>query len=164
MTEEEYERLNDYLANPPELDVSALGDDLRLGLFVVARLAARHAIQVTLRPSPYGGTRAVVLVPSVLLEQAEQPAAVPGLPSGARVTRTPVPEPLPTAGGDLGGADGELSGALAGVLGGLLGGGQGLRCPGPRLVRPMGLVRLRCPGCLGFLRGPAWVTVRVTAV
>ncbi|MFD8702110.1 sensor histidine kinase [Kitasatospora sp. NPDC059648] len=122
MTEEEYERLNEYLANPPELDVSALGDDLRLGLFVVARLAARHDIQVTLRPSPYGGTRAVVLVPSVLLEQAEQPAAVPGLPSGARVTRNPAPEPRPSD-GDPGEIDGELSGALAGVLGGLLGGG-----------------------------------------
>ncbi|MEV7599301.1 ATP-binding protein [Kitasatospora sp. NPDC089797] len=127
MTEEEYERLNEYLANPPELDVSALGDDLRLGLFVVARLAARHDIQVTLRPSPYGGTRAVVLVPAVLLEQAEQPAAVPGLPSGARVTRTPVPEPRPSDGdfGDLGEVDGELSGALAGVLSGLLGGAPG---------------------------------------
>ncbi|MFH9348929.1 sensor histidine kinase [Kitasatospora sp. NPDC017646] len=122
MTEDEYERLNEYLANPPELDVSALGDDLRLGLFVVARLAARHDIQVTLRPSPYGGTRAVVLVPAVLLEQPDQPAAVPGLPSGARVTRTPVPEPRPSD-GDFGEVDGELSGALAGVLTGLLGGG-----------------------------------------
>ncbi len=100
MAEEEYERLNDYLANPPELDVSALGDDLRLGLFVVARLAARHDIQVTLRPSPYGGTRAVVLVPAVLLEQAGQPAALPGLPSGARVTRNPVPDLPPGTGPD----------------------------------------------------------------
>ncbi|MET9179597.1 ATP-binding protein [Kitasatospora aureofaciens] len=123
MTEEEYERLNEYLANPPELDVSALGDDLRLGLFVVARLAARHDIQVTLRPSPYGGTRAVVLVPSVLLEQAEHPAAVPGLPSGARVTRPPVSEPR-SSDGDLGEVDEELSGALSGVLSGLLGGGS----------------------------------------
>ncbi|MBO1417066.1 sensor histidine kinase KdpD [Streptomyces sp. FH025] len=131
MTEEEYERLNEYLANPPELDVSALGDDLRLGLFVVARLAARHDIQVTLRPSPYGGTRAVVLVPSVLLEQAEQPAAVPGLPSGARVTRTPVPEPRPMADADLGEVDEELSGALAGVLSGLLGGGAPGAAPEP---------------------------------
>ncbi|WP_406206274.1 ATP-binding protein [Kitasatospora sp. NBC_01560] len=123
MTEEEYERLNDYLANPPELDVSALGDDLRLGLFVVARLAARHDVQVTLRPSPYGGTRAVVLVPAVLLELAEQPASVPGLPSGARVTRTPAPEVEQTVDGGLGEIDEELSGALAGVLGGLLGNG-----------------------------------------
>ncbi|MEV7777163.1 ATP-binding protein [Kitasatospora sp. NPDC088351] len=124
MSEEEYERLNDYLANPPELDVSALGDDLRLGLFVVARLAARHDIQVTLRPSPYGGTRAVVLVPAVLLEQAEQSASVPGLPTGARVTRTPVPEEA-VDGGSAEEAHAELSGALAGVLGGLLGNGPG---------------------------------------
>ncbi|RKT11563.1 signal transduction histidine kinase [Streptomyces sp. 1114.5] len=133
MTGEEYERLNEYLANPPELDVSALGDDLRLGLFVVARLAARHDIQVTLRPSPYGGTRAVVLVPSVLLEQPEQPAAVPGLPSGARVTRTPAPGARTPGGGGapevgglgdvIGDVDGALSGALSGVLGGLLGTG-----------------------------------------
>ncbi|MBV2156389.1 ATP-binding protein [Kitasatospora sp. SUK 42] len=138
MTEEEYERLNEYLANPPELDVSALGDDLRLGLFVVARLAARHDIQVTLRPSPYGGTRAVVLVPSVLLEQAEQPATVPGLPSGARVTRTPVPEPQPMADGDLGEVDEELSGALAGVLSGLLGGGPAGGAPEPQTATTEG--------------------------
>ncbi|MFE4512856.1 sensor histidine kinase [Kitasatospora sp. NPDC056783] len=111
MTEEEYERLNEYLANPPELDVSALGDDLRLGLFVVARLAARHDVRVALRPSPYGGTRAVVLLPSVLLEQAGQPAAVPGLPSGARITRTPVAE----AGSEDGSGAGSGTGGGAGV-------------------------------------------------
>ncbi|MGW3228226.1 sensor histidine kinase [Kitasatospora sp. NPDC001095] len=102
MTEEEHRRLNDYLAAPPELDVSALGDDLRLGLFVVARLAARHDVRVSLRPSPYGGTRAVVLVPSALLERAGQPpqsAAVPGLPSGARITRVPASDARPGAGG-----------------------------------------------------------------
>ncbi|MFI6444050.1 sensor histidine kinase [Kitasatospora sp. NPDC050543] len=133
MTQDEYERLNTYLANPPELDVAALGDDLRLGLFVVARLASRHEIQVALRPSPYGGTRAVVLIPAALLEKPEHSASLPGLPAGARVTRPPVPEggePLvfdsPLGGGahDLdGGLGGGLTGALAGVLGGLLGGG-----------------------------------------
>ncbi|MFD0397509.1 ATP-binding protein [Kitasatospora sp. NPDC127121] len=152
MGEDEYERLNDYLANPPELDVSALGDDLRLGLFVVARLAARHDIQVTLRPSPYGGTRAVVLVPSVLLEQADQPAAMAGLPSGARVTRTPVPEPVRAAGGNDpggldGGLDGGLTGALAGVLGGLIGTGPGAPAPGAEPGAPGG------PGAGGVASG-----------
>ncbi|MFE2721868.1 sensor histidine kinase [Kitasatospora sp. NPDC059327] len=151
MSPEEYERLNAYLADPPELDVSALGDDLRLGLFVVARLATRHHIQVTLRSSPYGGTRAVVLVPSALLEQAELPPSVSGLPSGARVTRTPVVEAAPdrdggpgtdlldTAGesggsggtGGRGGTGEALSGALAEVLGGLLGAGPAGVGPGP---------------------------------
>ncbi|MER6361890.1 ATP-binding protein [Kitasatospora sp. NPDC001527] len=126
MVEEEYQRLNDYLANPPELDVSALGDDLRLGLFVVARLAARHDVQVTLRPSPYGGTRAVVLVPSALLHQAEAPSAVTGLPAGARVTRSPAPDLRPAAGAlpgadvgaDAGGEAGADTGAGADVSAG----------------------------------------------
>ncbi|UXY26371.1 sensor histidine kinase [Streptomyces sp. HUAS TT20] len=43
----------------------------RLGLYVVGRLAARHGIQVTLRDSPYGGTTAVVLLPSTLLAELE---------------------------------------------------------------------------------------------
>ncbi|OUD04751.1 sensor histidine kinase [Streptomyces swartbergensis] len=44
-----------------------LFDSDRLGLFVVSRLAARHGIKVHLRTSPYGGTTAVVLVPTALL-------------------------------------------------------------------------------------------------
>lgn len=115
MTEQEYQRLNAYLADPPELDVSALGDDLRLGLFVVARLAARHDVRVSLRPSPYGGTRAVVLVPSALLEEAGQPAAVPGLPSGARITRAPVSDVVPVSDG----LPGQGAQARAGGGGGL---------------------------------------------
>jgi signal transduction histidine kinase len=44
-----------------------LFDSDRLGLFVVSRLASRHGIKVHLRTSPYGGTTAVVLVPTALL-------------------------------------------------------------------------------------------------
>ncbi|MFC9843178.1 nitrate- and nitrite sensing domain-containing protein [Streptomyces sp. NPDC060223] len=44
-----------------------LFDSDRLGLFVVSRLAARHGIKVHLRTSPYGGTTAVVLLPTTLL-------------------------------------------------------------------------------------------------
>ncbi|WP_069772304.1 ATP-binding protein [Streptomyces sp. LUP30] len=44
-----------------------LFDSDRLGLFVVSRLAARHGIKVHLRTSPYGGTTAVVLLPTPLL-------------------------------------------------------------------------------------------------
>ncbi len=36
-------------------------------VFVVSRLAARHGIKVHLRTSPYGGTTAVVLLPTALL-------------------------------------------------------------------------------------------------
>jgi signal transduction histidine kinase len=47
-----------------------LFDSDRLGLFVVSRLAARHGVKVHLRTSPYGGTTAVVLVPTALLHTA----------------------------------------------------------------------------------------------
>ncbi|MEU8438784.1 nitrate- and nitrite sensing domain-containing protein, partial [Streptomyces sp. NPDC029216] len=51
-----------------------LFDSDRLGLFVVSRLSARHGIQVHLRPSPYGGTTAVVLLPVSLLQGAVEAA------------------------------------------------------------------------------------------
>jgi signal transduction histidine kinase len=53
-------RANRRLAQPPEFNPA---DAAQLGLFVVARLAARHGIQVNLRPSPYGGVTAIVLIP-----------------------------------------------------------------------------------------------------
>ncbi|GHG89581.1 sensor histidine kinase [Streptomyces lanatus] len=63
MSEEDYASFNAQLAEPPQFDVVALADDLRLGMFVIAQLAARHGITVTLRSSPYGGTTAIVLIP-----------------------------------------------------------------------------------------------------
>ncbi|MFC8390200.1 nitrate- and nitrite sensing domain-containing protein [Streptomyces sp. NPDC057238] len=51
-----------------ESEALDLFDSDRLGLFVVSRLAARHDIKVHLRTSPYGGTTAVVLLPTVLLD------------------------------------------------------------------------------------------------
>ncbi|MFE7111071.1 nitrate- and nitrite sensing domain-containing protein [Streptomyces sp. NPDC057575] len=47
-----------------------LFDSDRLGLFVVSRLAVRHHIKVRLRTSAYGGTTAVVLLPTALLQSA----------------------------------------------------------------------------------------------
>ncbi|GGV00497.1 ATPase [Streptomyces filipinensis] len=47
-----------------------LFDSDRLGLFVVSRLASRHDVKVHLRASPYGGTTAVVLLPTALLHSS----------------------------------------------------------------------------------------------
>ncbi|MCX5416261.1 nitrate- and nitrite sensing domain-containing protein [Streptomyces sp. NBC_00059] len=47
-----------------------LFDSDRLGLFVVSRLSARHRIKVQLRTSAYGGTTAVVLLPTALLQNS----------------------------------------------------------------------------------------------
>ncbi|MBB4895303.1 signal transduction histidine kinase [Streptomyces olivoverticillatus] len=55
------------LAETPEFELS---DTDRLGLFVVSRLAQRQGVRVSLQPSPYGGTTAVVLIPSALLVES----------------------------------------------------------------------------------------------
>ncbi len=71
MSEDEYASLNAHLAQAPKFDVVALADDLRLGMFVIARLANRHGVQVTLRSSPYGGTTAIVLIPHEIVVPEE---------------------------------------------------------------------------------------------
>jgi signal transduction histidine kinase len=55
---------NERLANPPDFEIA---DSNRLGLFVVARLAGKHQIRITLRASPYGGTSAIVLLPQQIV-------------------------------------------------------------------------------------------------
>src|SRR5262249_21545328 len=63
--------INKQLAQPPDFD---LANADQLGLFVVGKLAARHGVRVALRPSPYGGTTAVALMPNsivVPLNEAE---------------------------------------------------------------------------------------------
>ncbi len=67
------DELNSMLANPPDFGIMALSSEPRLGLFVVARLAARHGIAVSLRESAYGGTRAIVLVRADLLGDVPAP-------------------------------------------------------------------------------------------
>ncbi|MBB5804230.1 signal transduction histidine kinase [Saccharothrix ecbatanensis] len=64
---EDREQHNAMLADPPEFDAMRLRGESRLGLFVVARLAARRSIHVELRESPYGGTLALVLIPSAIV-------------------------------------------------------------------------------------------------
>ncbi|MFE5791515.1 nitrate- and nitrite sensing domain-containing protein [Streptomyces sp. NPDC056503] len=62
------ETLTEANARIDRSDALDLFDSDRLGLFVVSRLSARHAVKVHLRPSPYGGTTAVVLLPTDLLQ------------------------------------------------------------------------------------------------
>ncbi|MFM9694153.1 sensor histidine kinase [Streptomyces europaeiscabiei] len=64
-----------------------LFDSDRLGLFVVSRLSTRHGIKVHLRTSPYGGTTAVVLLPTPLLH-----SGLPERSPGATAEARPQPE------------------------------------------------------------------------
>ncbi|MER7208269.1 nitrate- and nitrite sensing domain-containing protein [Streptosporangium sp. NPDC000239] len=68
MTAEKRASINERLASPPEFDPSETD---RLGFAVVGLLAARYGVNVTLRPSPYGGTGVVILLPEHLLGDPE---------------------------------------------------------------------------------------------
>ncbi|MGW0503231.1 nitrate- and nitrite sensing domain-containing protein [Micromonospora sp. NPDC003241] len=89
MTEEDLAAANHRITDRSELN---LADASRLGLYVVSRLTDRHGVRVHLKESPYGGTTAVVLVPSDLITvDGAQPAVpppatrseAPALPAGA---------------------------------------------------------------------------------
>ena len=69
---EQYAAANALLADPPRMDVLSRADDARLGLYVVARLAVKLDVKVELRPSAFGGTRVIVLVPAELVLTADQ--------------------------------------------------------------------------------------------
>ncbi|MFI1972395.1 ATP-binding protein [Streptomyces cinnamoneus] len=55
------------------LDLNDLGETPRLGLAVVSRLAKTYAFRVSLRPSAYGGVRAVLIVPENLVTASATP-------------------------------------------------------------------------------------------
>ncbi len=84
--------INQQLAHPPDFD---LANADRLGLFVGAKLAARHGVRVSLRQSPYGGTTAIVLMPNSIVAPARlagvrpdrRAAARPAQRAGPRVAR-----------------------------------------------------------------------------
>ncbi|MDA0567969.1 nitrate- and nitrite sensing domain-containing protein [Streptomonospora sp. S1-112] len=112
MQEDEFAAANEILANPPEFDVMRLNEKMRLGLFVVSRLAKRHDIKVQLRSSPYGGVQAIVLLPAELIatEQEAKAAGAGAADTGERA--------LPGANG-AGGPNGSggPNGAAAGTGG-----------------------------------------------
>ncbi|MET4925797.1 nitrate- and nitrite sensing domain-containing protein [Streptomyces sp. PSRA5] len=96
------------LAETPEFELS---DTDRLGLFVVSRLAQRQNVRVSLQPSPYGGTTAIVFLPAALLTEAPETQG-----TGFRLDR----QNLATENG-RGRSDGRLA-SLSQVPAGLTGG------------------------------------------
>jgi signal transduction histidine kinase len=100
--------LNVDLANPRQFDLS---DSDRLGLFITGQLARRHGITVSLQPSVYGGTTAIVLLPTELIidenalvpDRALEPASPAGLPAGRHVALAGAERGLVVAGNGDGG-------------------------------------------------------------
>ena len=70
---EELDAINLRLGSPADFD---LANADQLGLFVVGKLAARHSVRVFLRPSPYGGTTAIVLMPSSMITTEGESATI----------------------------------------------------------------------------------------
>ncbi|HEY3879968.1 MAG TPA: nitrate- and nitrite sensing domain-containing protein [Trebonia sp.] len=75
LSPDELADINRRLASPPEFD---LANSDQLGLFVVSRLAVRHAVKVSLRQSVYGGTTAILVLPFGVIVREEEA----GLPAG----------------------------------------------------------------------------------
>ena len=75
MDPQEMAHANWRLDNPPVVDVAV---SRRMGLFVVARLAARHGIRVRLRSASLGGLTALVWLPDEVITYETTPAP-PGL-------------------------------------------------------------------------------------
>jgi signal transduction histidine kinase len=103
MPAEQLLALNAQLASPPDFD---LADADRLGLFVAARLAARHGVHVSLTSSPYRGIKAVVVLPDAIVVPAPHQGAAGNVATGAAESRSArldlrAPEVLSLAGGGL---------------------------------------------------------------
>ncbi|WP_399929547.1 nitrate- and nitrite sensing domain-containing protein [Streptomyces kanamyceticus] len=92
VTKDRMEELNARLADfdPDAAYDQESGDGLGLGLYVVARLAARHGARVRLREQKQGGVAAVVVLPKPILAQAPSTTAVIPPPRGGEpVTHLP---------------------------------------------------------------------------
>ena len=74
MEADEMAHANWRLDNPPVVDVAV---SRRMGLFVVARLAARHGIRVRLRHSDAGGLVALVWLPDEAITRESQTGPMP---------------------------------------------------------------------------------------
>ena len=111
MTPQRLAELNDRLANPPDLNPA---NTEQLGLFVVGQLARRHRISVILRPSPYGGTTAVVLIPGDLIVDEGPAALAAGGPgAGAAAGGPGAAGAWPARNGSPGAGRGVRGGAIA---------------------------------------------------
>jgi signal transduction histidine kinase len=76
LSDDQLTTINKLLETPPPFDPSSSD---QLGLFVAGQLAKRHNIKISMRPSPYGGTTAIVLIPRNLVVTEEDQARDPAL-------------------------------------------------------------------------------------
>jgi signal transduction histidine kinase len=107
MGADEMAHANWRLDNPPEVDVTV---SRRMGLYVVARLAARHGIRVRLRSATMGGLTALVWLPDEVISQ-ENGGARYGLRDFESPGHGAIADPLGGSGDPLGGSGDPLGGS-----------------------------------------------------
>lgn len=93
-------RANQILAGPADVGIGELLADGRIGMFVVSALARRHGITAELQRNVFGGTQAVIVLPS-WLDSAGSPAAGtsgPAIEGSAAGRRLPQRVTRPVAG------------------------------------------------------------------
>ncbi|MEV6319291.1 ATP-binding protein [Streptomyces sp. NPDC051776] len=73
MPSERLHAMNRLLASPESVDLQEHIHEGHIGLVLVARLAARHRIRVTLRHNFLGGTQAIAVLPTPLLSHPGRP-------------------------------------------------------------------------------------------
>ncbi|MFE1546203.1 ATP-binding protein [Streptomyces sp. NPDC058718] len=99
--------MSDVQLRRAEAAVGAAAQDLaglsgtRLGLHVVGRLARKHGLTVSFRPSARGGTGVLLMVPQELISRApEEPTGAPAeppLPVAGRAVTAPAADRTPSA-------------------------------------------------------------------
>jgi signal transduction histidine kinase len=94
MEEHQLDQARQIVSGQRLLNLGDLGEIPQTGMAVVGQYVRRHGFRVDLMPSPYGGVRAVVLVPANMvenLEQANPAAAGPAEPQPAPARAEPEP-------------------------------------------------------------------------
>jgi len=95
MEEHELERAREMASGRRLAGLGDLGEIPQTGLAVVGHYAHRHGFGVDLMPSPYGGIRAVVLVPAGMLETLEPAGSDLGDQPGRRRPARPATDAIP---------------------------------------------------------------------
>lgn len=98
MLPEGYAEANELLGGSSRrFNLADMREDSQLGLIVVATIAQRHNLKVTLRPSPYNGTQAIIVFPPETIDTTPvTPPAVPlepARPAPAELEAPPVTAP-----------------------------------------------------------------------
>lgn len=107
--------MSDVQLRRAERAVSATDQDLaglsgtRLGLAVVGRLARKHGLTVSFRPSARGGTGALMMLPQEIITRTPAPAPVAG--PAVPTPRAHEPEPVHASGADRTGTTDTSSGS-----------------------------------------------------